>query len=159
MGNCITCINLIKYRDSIDLTKFNAENTPWLSLKGEKLQCKVIDVYDGDTITVIIPWNKSVYKKKCRLVGIDSPEIRTKDLNEKTAAYISKEFLKGIIENKIVWIDCDDWDKYGRLLIVIYINKVDIGNYEKSVNKLMIEKNLAYSYDGGTKSAFKTWHK
>ena len=158
MGSCITCINWKKYNDSIDLTNYNSDNTPWLSLKGEKLRCKVIDVYDGDTVTLIIPWNKSVYKKKCRLVGMDSPEIRTKDLIEKAAGYDAKEFLNKTIGGKIIWVECDDWDKYGRLLVVIYVNKSDLGTWGKSVNKLMIDKKLAYSYDGGTKSAFKLWH-
>jgi len=136
-----------------------AENTPWLSLDKETLLCKVVDVYDGDTITVILPFNSKFYKKKCRLYGIDCAEIRTKDLEEKNCGYDAKKFLSDHIHNKQVWIYCGDWDKYGRLLITIYTNKQDIGNFDKSMNKLMLDNNHAYTYDGTKKQQFQDWKK
>ena len=157
MGNCYGFAKFLN--NSRNISYMTADNTPWLSLDKETLLCKVIDVYDGDTITVILPFNTMFYKKKCRLYGIDCAEIRTKDLEEKKCGYDAKRFLSDHIHNKQVWIYCGDWDKYGRLLITIYTNKQDIGNFDKSINKLMLDNNHAYSYDGTKKQQFQDWKK
>ena len=160
MGNCIffqLSRNIKTYQDT-DLSKFTAENTPWLSLEYQIIKCKVIDVYDGDTITVILPWDGGVFKKKCRLTGIDCAEIRTKDLREKSCGYDAKKYLTDLLDNKNIWIECGDWDKFGRLLITIFKNKEDVGNFQMSINQQMIDSNNAYKYDGKAKSAFKDWH-
>ena len=49
-----------------------SEQIPWFSLNGLICKCKVIDVYDADTVTIILPFNEKLYKVKCRLLGIDS---------------------------------------------------------------------------------------
>lgn len=130
------------------------KDAPEFTLKGKFLECKVIDVYDGDTVTIIFPFENNCYKKKCRLSGIDTPEKRTKNLEEKKEAIRAKEFLEEIVMNKIVWIKFEDWDKYGRLMGYIYKNK----NSQKSVNNLLVENGFAYEYDGGTKKIFEEWY-
>ena len=64
-------------------SKKSLENTtidvPEFSLSGYKCYCKVLDVYDGDTITLGFIFSKNIYKKRCRLEGIDCAEIRTKN--------------------------------------------------------------------------------
>jgi len=160
MGNCIflqLSRNIKTYKDT-DLSGYTSENTPWLSLESQIVKCKVIDVYDGDTITVILPWNGSVFKKKCRLTGIDCAEIKTKDLREKSCGYDAKQFLANTIKDKELWIHCGDWDKFGRLLITIFNTREEVGNFEKSINQKMIDSHYAYKYDGKAKSAFKDWH-
>ena len=160
MGNCIffqLSRNIKTYQDT-DLSGYTSENTPWLSLESQIVKCKVIDVYDGDTITVILPWNGSVFKKKCRLTGIDCAEIRTKDLREKSCGYDAKQFLSNLLKQEEFWIECGDWDKFGRLLITIFSNREDVGKFQKSINQQMIDSNHAYKYDGKAKSAFKDWH-
>lgn len=132
-----------------DCTK---ENTEWFSLKGFKLECKCIDVYDGDTVTLIIPIHEHFYKKKCRLLGIDTAEIRSKDLHEKNRAFLAKKFVHEKIYNKIVKVVCDTWDKYGRLLVTIYLL-----DEEKSINQQILDKNLGYIYTGGTKKNISEW--
>lgn len=54
-------------------------------------------------------------------MGIDTPEIRTKSLNEKKAGYLAREYVSTILLNKIVWIQFYDWDKYGRLMGTFYL--------------------------------------
>jgi endonuclease YncB( thermonuclease family) len=134
-------------------------NTPWLSFDKQIIKCKVVDIYDGDTITVILPLNGKMFKKKCRLFGIDCAEIRTKNLEEKSCGYDAKKFLHSHINDKEIWIECGNWDKYGRLLITIFLFKKDVGHFEKSINKLMIDSNHAYIYDGTKKQEFDKWHK
>lgn len=126
------------------------ENIEWLTFDKQFLRCLVKDVYDGDTITVAIPLNKKPYLVKCRLSGIDAPEIRTKNIAEKKAGIKSKEFLSVKILNKKIWVECGKWDKYGRLLITIYMEK----NKKTCINLEMVNNNLAVKYDGKKKSKF-----
>lgn len=102
------------------------EDAAPFSPEGQILKCKVNDVYDRDTITVIFPftdvWNSLrpgiVYcKDKLRLSGIDTPEIRTKNLKEKEAGYMVRDWLKTQILGKVVWIHFEKKEKYGRLML------------------------------------------
>ena len=112
---------------------------------------KVIDVYDGDTITVAATLgncpNAIVYKWKIRLMGIDSPEVRTKNLMEKEAGYESRNYLKYKIDQKMVQVDIKGYDKYGRIL-------ADILQDGENMNEDMVKKGHARAYDGGKKQAW-----
>lgn len=135
------------------------KKVPWFTLEGTKCRCKVVDVYDADTVTIVLPWNKELYKVKCRLLGIDSAERRTKNLKEKKYSYEAKEWLENLIKDKVIWIDCDDWGKYGgRMLGTLYLTEEDYKN-GKSINDMIIEKGYAYKYDGKKKKKFEDWYK
>ena len=88
------------------LSYFNNSNIELYKLKGIYLS-KVVDVYDGDTITVVL-YNKGDFEKhKLRLNGIDTPELKPKkDIenreDEIEKAKDAKEFLSNQILNKIV---------------------------------------------------------
>ena len=112
-------------------------------------------VVDGDTIDVTIDLGFDLYKKeRVRVAGVDTPEKRTRDLEEKAlgldATYWMKENLEGavagdddlIIRTELV----GGMGKYGRLLGWLYI-----GDAEVSLNEQMIEQGYAWAYDGGTK--------
>lgn len=90
------------------------------SLKGLVVDGFVLDVYDGDSVTVVFAFKGEYYKWKCRLYGIDTPEIRTKDVNEKKKGFEAKEYLQQKILNKNVIVKCHDFDKYGRVLTDLY---------------------------------------
>lgn len=131
--------------------------TPMFSLEDMKFKCKVVDVYDGDTVKVVFPMNGNIYRWSVRLTGYDTPEMRppknqpNRD-EEKKAAYAARDFLKSKVMNdkQLVYIKCGEFDKYGRLLGTLFIKEDD----EKSVNDLMIEMGHGYIYDGGTKKKF-----
>jgi endonuclease YncB( thermonuclease family) len=113
----------------------------------------VIKVYDGDTITVAskLPYPSSpLYRFSVRLNGIDCPEIKGKDENEKKCAQIAKQEMSDLILNKIVSLKNVQTEKYGRILADVYIGDLH-------VNKHLIEKRLAISYDGGTKISPTNW--
>ena len=113
----------------------------------------VIKVYDGDTITIAskLPYNNSpMYRFSVRLNGIDCPEIKAKDHNEKQCAQIAKQFMTELVLNKIVTLKNIDTEKYGRILADVYIGELNINNH-------MVEKRLAVSYDGGTKISPNNW--
>lgn len=121
--------------------------TPLFGLKGKTKWAKVVKVYDGDTIHVVFYLGFKLYRWKCRLLGIDTPEIKTKSKIEHSAAIKAKEKLSDLILNKIITIECNNFDKYGRLLITVYKSRVNI-------NKFMVRQGYAYEYDGGTKKKF-----
>lgn len=113
----------------------------------------VIKVYDGDTITIAskLPYPESLlYRFSVRLNGIDCPEIKGKDENEKQCAEIAKQEMNNLIMNKIVTLKNIQTEKYGRILADVYIDDLHLNNY-------MLEKRLAIAYDGGTKKCPKNW--
>jgi len=112
-------------------------------------------VVDGDTIDVTIDLGFDLYKKeRVRVAGVDTPEKRTRDLEEKELGIEATNWLKEKLDGAISGDDdlvirtelVGGMGKYGRLLGWLYI-----GDSELSLNELMIEEGYAWSYDGGTK--------
>jgi micrococcal nuclease len=137
--------------DELDVNDCTIENTKWLDFAGQSLKCKCLDIYDGDTITIAFVFHNEFYKIKCRLNGIDTPEIRTKNGSEKLKGFISRDWLKDRILNKTIYIKCGKFDKYGRLLGDFYYTKNDMNTNINCINAKMIELGLGYKYDGGKK--------
>ena len=115
-------------------------------------KAKVIDVYDGDTCTCLVDLGfKISIKVKCRLIGIDTPEIRTKDLVEKKAGYHTRDWLRERILNKEVLLHTKEKGKFGRWLGTIWSYEEQEPSFENSYNKQMINEGLAKEYWGGKK--------
>lgn len=93
---------------------------------------KLVRVVDGDTIHAQFPIdnepNARVYKWKCRLAGIDADEIRTRDLEEKQRGLESKRCLEAILKPDMM-IQCTGLDAFGRVLVTIFIDNVNINEY------------------------------
>lgn len=132
-----------------ELVKIDCNVVKKFSLDGMTFYAKVIGVYDGDTVTVVFKYKGEYSKWSCRLAGIDTPELKTKNEKEKKAATEARDFLRGHILGKIVKIECEDFDKYGRLLVTIFDEDASI-----NINELMINEGYAKAYDGGTKEVF-----
>ena len=153
------------------------------SLKGITTEGKVVSIYDGDTCTIVLTielerscfslWRRSVFQKfKCRLAGLDTPEMKpalknTDRASEIHAAHKSRNRLMQMITNcrfdhatelskkecqdlvdqntKIITVECQEFDKYGRLLVKLFH-----GN-SVSANDALLAEGLATPYDGGTK--------
>ena len=112
-------------------------------------------VVDGDTIDVTIDLGFDLYKKeRVRVAGIDTPEKRTRDLEEKALGIDATNWLKEKLESTIAGDDelsirtelVGGVGKYGRLLGWLYV-----GDSNVSVNEQMITEGYAWAYDGGTK--------
>jgi len=112
-------------------------------------------VLDGDTIDVTIDLGFDLYKKeRVRVAGVDTPEKRTRDLEEKALGYDATNWLKEKLEGAVAGDDdlvirtelVGGVGKYGRLLGWLYIGDGDL-----SLNEQMITEGYAWSYDGGTK--------
>ena len=112
-------------------------------------------VLDGDTIDVTIDLGFDLYKKeRVRVAGVDTPEKRTRDLEEKELGIDATNWLKDKLEGAIAGDDdlvirtelVGGVGKYGRLLGWLYI-----GDAAVSLNEAMITEGYAWAYDGGTK--------
>ena len=112
-------------------------------------------VVDGDTIDVTIDLGFDLYKKeRVRVAGIDTPEKRTRDLEEKALGIDATNWLKEKLtetikgdEELLIRTELKGGvGKYGRLLGWLYIGEDLI-----SLNELMIDEGYAWEYDGGTK--------
>ena len=112
-------------------------------------------VLDGDTIDVTIDLGFDLYKKeRVRVAGVDTPEKRTRDLEEKALGLDATYWLKKKLEDTISGDDeltirtelVGGMGKYGRLLGWLYI-----GEDAVSLNEQMITEGYAWEYDGGTK--------
>ena len=110
---------------------------------------------DGDTIDVTIDLGFDLYKKeRVRVAGVDTPEKRTRDEEEKALGYDATHWLQEKLEGAISGEDelivrtelVGGVGKYGRLLGWLYI-----GDAELSLNEQMITEGYAWAYDGGTK--------
>ena len=148
-------LSLFKALESdTDLDKLNSfgNSTPKFSLKNAHKICKIVDVYDGDTVRGVFEHNGQFNKWTIRMYGYDSPEMRPSLSLEnrdeiKQKARESRDYLKGLILNKTIYLHCLDFDKYGRVLANIYTDGIN----NKSVNDHMVENNYGYAYFGGTK--------
>ena len=116
---------------------------------------KINRVVDGDTIDVTIDLGFDLYKKeRVRVAGVDTPEKRTRDKEEKVLGIDATNWLKERLEAAIKGDDeltirtelVGGVGKYGRLLGWLYI-----GDAEVSLNEQMITEGYAWAYDGGTK--------
>ena len=149
MGNILGCA-IVKYNyDMNKLNNINSDDISIFSLNGYSTQAKVVDVYDGDTCTIVFKWEGKYRKFKCRCYGYDSPEMKPRLNIEnrdeiKENAVKAKERLIELTKN-VIRIECMDFDKYGRLLVKLYKNNNSL------INDIMINEGHGYVYHGGTK--------
>lgn len=143
-------------------------STRMFTLNGIKTYARLVDVYDGDTVTCVFQiFGDNYYKFNIRLNGIDTAELKGADkvralgARHKILDYICEEYNYNLKEDClrseiqdflkkhtiIIWLECYDFDKYGRILGDIYKNK----EVMESISSILLKSNLAYKYDGGTK--------
>jgi micrococcal nuclease len=112
-------------------------------------KAKLVRVIDGDTIDAEIDLGFNVViRQRIRLYGIDTPESRTRDLEEKERGLAAKQRLTEILPKEfIVKTMLNKRGKFGRILGVLYINTED----KTSVNDMLVEEGHAIQYLGGKK--------
>ena len=117
---------------------------------------KVTKVVDGDTIDVIIDMGFDImYKSRVRLFGIDTPESRTRNLDEKKRGLLAKKYLQEALKaGKTLSIKTykdNETGKFGRILGDVFIDG-------KSVNAQMVKDFMAVPYTGQSKQAIMQLH-
>ena len=113
----------------------------------------IIKVVDGDTIDAEIDLGFDIkVKKRVRFLGMNAPESRTRDLEEKAKGLAAKDRLKNLLEGtNIIQLQSHGVGKYGRCLGELCIDVVDgkEGVTLTNVNQLLIKEGHAVEYHGG----------
>ena len=114
---------------------------------------KLDRVVDGDTIDAEIDLGFDVkIKKRIRFMGINAPESRTKDLEEKAKGLAAKDRVKQLLEGcENITLKSHGVGKFGRCLGEIFLDMVD-GQDKitlESLNELLIKEGHAKEYHGG----------
>lgn len=133
-------------------------------------KCKILRVVDGDTVDIDIDLGFGiwVHRERVRMMGIDTPESRTRDLTEKKFGLASKARLKEllpvgsiqILKTEIDKSGEDKKGKFGRVLGDFLIERKVSGAYEQNVRvtSIMIEEGYAVKYFGQNKADVETAH-
>ena len=148
MGSCISLC-----RDT-ELQKATLQTAQEFGVCGYKAEAKVVDVYDGDTLTLAFRFCGKIFKKRCRIEGVDCAELRSKDEEERRVGNVAKDYVSNLVLNKVVWVEfSESSDKYGRLLAQIFPKKGGA-----SLAAILISAGLGYEYHGEHKRAFRDWY-
>lgn len=119
-------------------------------------RCKILRVVDGDTVDVDIDLGFGIWmhKERIRVMGIDTPESRTRDLTEKAFGLAAKEFVKSLMpigSMQIIKTQKDKTGKFGRVLGDFIIE-------DKLLTEHMIENYHAVPYHGESKESTQEGH-
>lgn len=121
------------------------------------IQSKILKVVDGDTVDIDLGFNVILSRQKIRLAGIDTPESRTSNLEEKARGLLSKKKLSeklpvgSSVTIETFKPDAND-DKYGRILAVFVLED------GTNVNNWMVENNYAVAYARKSKDLIQEEH-
>ena len=123
-------------------------------------KCKVKRVVDGDTMDVILDLGFDVHHAvRVRMAGIDTPESRTRDLDEKARGKLSKAFLKESIKGKKIVLKTkikDSKGKFGRVIAEVWA-EFEKGSL-RNINELMIKECYAVKYNAENKALVEEAH-
>tara|TARA_B100001250_G_C19808014_1_gene794322 strand:- start:146 stop:574 length:429 start_codon:yes stop_codon:yes gene_type:complete len=125
-------------------------------------RCKIIKIIDGDTVDVDIDLGFGVWlhKERVRLFGIDTPESRTRDLEEKKYGLAAKGYVEKFMpvgSDQTLVTEKDAEGKFGRILgkFLVYDVKED---RQAELGKLMIRDHHAVEYHGQSKEEIQEGH-
>jgi endonuclease YncB( thermonuclease family) len=147
-----------------DFSKYDIK-TPEFTLNGTCTIGRLVDIIDGDSLSIILPVFNNYYRYSVRINGIDTCELKSKNQENKTLALqarscllklvtgtdypitCSRQEIKQILNKNVflVYLNCLNFDKYGRLLAEIYTDS------DVSFSKHLLDNKLAYKYTGQTK--------
>ena len=145
---CFSCCSSFFLRRRLIKT---TDKFPPFSLNGMKTLAKVVNVYDGDTFKACMEHDGVMRKYTFRTLGYDAAEMKPlKSLpnreEHKALAVQARDLLRSLVLDQIVVIECQKFDKYGRVLCYLYLESSES---EDSVNKMMLDSGLVKPYDGG----------
>ena len=112
-------------------------------------QAEIVRVVDGDTVDAFVDLGFDMHsKQRVRLYGINTPEVRTRNLEEKKAGLAASARLNELLNaNKnrcVIRTSLDKKGKYGRVLGTIYVDDINI-------NEMLLSEGHAKEYFGGKK--------
>ncbi len=151
------------------------DGVPFFTLEGQTMSAKIVDVYDADSLRAVVEREGELQKFSIRLTGIDTPEKRSRNPLERRAAKAAHARLLGLLgvggkrrkevrkscaeSRRLVELSCGSFDKYGRLLVKLYISDALAGGgtgvRRLCANEELVRMGVAKHYDGGTKEAWR----
>ena len=117
--------------------------------------CKIVRVIDGDSIILDIDLGFShwIHNESIRLYGVDTPECRTLDAEEKAAGFLAKEFVEDALHVGGTYrLQTKEKGKFGRYLGTIYLTD------DTSINAALVTEHLAVPYTGQNKNEIQAQH-
>ena len=131
--------------------------------------CKIVRVIDGDTVDVDIDLGFGVWLKKerVRVYGIDTPESRTRDKEEKKYGFAAKKYVKDFLSDSTVTLVTKEYDakgKFGRILGDLVIDSsfkpeyIEKGKKKRYLSEEMIKMYHAVEYHGQSKEDIREAH-
>jgi len=155
--------------DPTDLATLTLANTRPFSFEGRREKCKVLKVYDGDTVTLgffyhstsqvegsrrgvdsAVAASAAPIRINCRCRGYDTPELKSKDATERELAKQAKDYVSKLLLGAIVMVEFGPFDKYGRPLVDIVLPSA-IPSDKRLLSEEMLRTPFGHAYDGGTK--------
>jgi endonuclease YncB( thermonuclease family) len=155
--------------NDVDFSKHGL-NTPFLSLDGIVTKARVVSVYDGDTLTLVVPFKGDFYKVNCRMLGIDTCEMKAKTQINKNIAVrarnrvlqllgvpitdldviLPKNKIQSLLSDNVYtcWVHCHETEKFGRTLVDV---RTSADALSPSIAQILLNEKLAYEYKGDTK--------
>jgi endonuclease YncB( thermonuclease family) len=126
-------------------------NTQEVTFNQDVKQAKVVDAYDGDTIKVCFAFAGKFYKFPIRMLGYNCAEMKPPKTDPeydaiKAKAIAARDYLRSLILGKVVFIQCFDYDKYGRILANVYLDHTLAD--QVCVNQMMIANGHGKPYTG-----------
>lgn len=119
-------------------------------------KCKITKIVDGDTLDVDIDLGFDIIlrNQRIRLYGVDTPELRTTNNEEKVFGFLAKDFVEKFVDKGDILLRTHDYNpkgKFGRIIADIVVN----GN---SLSEFLIENYLGVAYFGQSKELIEEKH-
>ena len=128
------------------------DDVPYFSFRGRGFEAVPCRVYDGDTFSSVFLYRGEWIKWRCRCLGYDSPEMKPPRLQpdreeEKSRAIQARDrFQELLTRTPSVWIRCGDFDKYGRLLVVVSSYPSSNITTNTTINDQMLAEGMGVPY-------------
>ena len=149
----------MRYANNVDVLNVRLK---LIGVNMYEYNCTIVKVIDGDTTDVDIDLGFGVWmqKQRIRLYGVDTPESRTRDLEEKKHGLAAKEFVQSYLPvgtKQTLQTRLDDRGKFGRILgeFVAFDTKND---RQSTVNQLLIDNYHGVAYYGQSKEEIEERH-
>ena len=126
-------------------------------------RAKILKVIDGDTVDVDIDLGFGVVltDERVRMMGIDTPESRTRDKIEKKFGLASKARLKEILGNETILqtqINRNGEDMKGKFGRILGDFQIELDGETKLATQVLVEEGHAVPYFGGSKEEIREQH-
>lgn len=134
------------------LESIDPKTVPKVPFQNEFKNARIDEIYDGDTVKIIILFGDVPVRFSLRILGIDTPEIKQGEgrlPEERLAAIKVRDYMRSLFPTNIAKICIRDWDKYGgRVLGDLYLQSGE------SVSDILIHGGWARPYHGEKKKGW-----